>query len=261
MLTELADFPSESPAPPLPNDETVFVPCRKSAGGVTFEFVRVKVLLPEWPEQRTPGRQFTDSEEYWTGSRRPVWVSRAVSMLDALAVRISELTERCLERARAYNVSSREVAWLLGTCGAFAAAWFITGWLINVNYPVTALDARPVVLRMPDVARTVPPPDAKFSDVAPQRPITSPRRRSARAPGPFIGTLSVRSVPSGASVWVDQKPVGSTPLVGLQMRAGSHAIWIEHVGFPRWSAAVHVPANRRTEVAATLDAPLGRPSR
>lgn len=264
MPTEIAEFPSESEIPPQQSHDTTFVPSRKSANRVTFEFVRVKVL-PEWPEHKAIRRPSSDSEEYWTGSRRPAWLTRVVSMLDALAERIPELTARCVagirgqvEGIRAHNVTSRDLAGLFGTCAALAAPWFLAEPLVNLAYPATAPDARSIVLPMADAARTPPPPATSVLDHVPlQRQAASARRPGAVVARPFIGTLSIRSVPSGASVWVDQKPMGATPLVGLQIHAGSHAIRIDHAGFRRWSAAVRVPANTRTEVAAKLDAAPG----
>lgn len=261
MPPELADFPSESQQlAPHHSHESAFVTRTKSANRVTFEFVRVKEF-PEWPEHRALGHRSVDSEDYWTGSRRPVLVRRAVNFLDDLAVRLSELPGRYQERLRAHNVPRRTMAWLLGAC---AASWLMAEPFINIAYPATmAPDARPVVLPMAAPPRTPPAPAPDvFEAISSPRQTASPRQRGVAVARPFIGTLSIRSVPSGASVWVDQKPMGSTPLVGLRIRAGSHAIRIEHAGFQKWSAAVRVPADTRTDVAATLDAVnAGRVSR
>jgi hypothetical protein len=249
MLTELADFPSESDLPLQHRDEPLPVSRRKSANRVTFEFVR-----PEWPERSVIGHPSRPSRRHVNAPISRMWVTRAVATLDALDVRITALTARCLEHIKARPVSSQDAPRVLGTCAAIVASWFITGWLIDIAYPVTTPDARPVVLPIADIARTPPPPPMNVSEnLPPQRLTTSARRRGAPI-GRFVGALSIRSVPSGAWVWVDQTPIGPTPLVGIQMRAGSHAIRIEHAGFHRWSAAVHVPADKRTEVAATLDA-------
>jgi hypothetical protein len=90
---------------------------------------------------------------------------------------------------------------------------------------------------------------------APERP--SPTREAApttaRAPR-FVGTVSITSVPSGASVSINGKPAGVTPLRLPRQRAGSLAVQIAHDGFERWSAAVHVPADRLTNVTAKLRA-------
>ena len=67
-----------------------------------------------------------------------------------------------------------------------------------------------------------------------------------------VGTLSITSVPSGASVSINGKVSGVTPMKLPRQRAGSLAVQIAHDGFERWSAAVRVPADRLTEVTARL---------
>jgi hypothetical protein len=90
---------------------------------------------------------------------------------------------------------------------------------------------------------------------APQQ--RSPSRESAptatRRPR-FVGTLSITSVPSGASVSLNGKPAGVTPLKLPHQRAGSLAVQIMHDGFEPWSAAVRVPADQLTHVTAKLRA-------
>jgi len=92
--------------------------------------------------------------------------------------------------------------------------------------------------------------------------VSAPQQRSpAREPAPtttrssrYVGTLSITSVPSGASVSINGKPAGVTPLKLSGQRAGSLAVQIAHDGFERWSAAVQVPADRLTQVTARLRA-------
>jgi hypothetical protein len=76
-------------------------------------------------------------------------------------------------------------------------------------------------------------------------------RTPTPAPG-FIGQVAIQSSPPGASVFIDGKPVGETPMSSVRIRAGSHAIWIELPKYRRWTAAVNVPAGRTTRVDATL---------
>ena len=70
----------------------------------------------------------------------------------------------------------------------------------------------------------------------------------------FGGTLSIRSTPDKAQVRIDRERAGETPLVLRRLRAGSHAIWIEHEGYQRWTAGVNVPAYEVTQVTVTLKA-------
>jgi len=90
---------------------------------------------------------------------------------------------------------------------------------------------------------------------APQQ--RSPDRESAPTTArrsKFVGTLSITSVPSGASVSLNGKPAGKTPLRLPRQPAGSLAVQIRHDGFERWSAAVLVPADQLTQVTANLRA-------
>jgi PEGA domain len=68
----------------------------------------------------------------------------------------------------------------------------------------------------------------------------------------FVGTLSISSVPSGASVSINGKAAGVTPLRLPRQPAGSLAVQIAQDGFERWSAAVRVPADQLTQVTARL---------
>jgi PEGA domain len=68
----------------------------------------------------------------------------------------------------------------------------------------------------------------------------------------FVGFLAVESVPARAAVFINQQHVGETPLHLTRLRAGSHAIRIEHEGYERWTTSVLVPADTQTRVSATL---------
>lgn len=68
----------------------------------------------------------------------------------------------------------------------------------------------------------------------------------------FIGTLLVHSEPAGATVFIDRRPAGETPLRVASLPARSHTVWIEREGHERWTAAVLVPAGSLTRVDAKL---------
>jgi hypothetical protein len=68
----------------------------------------------------------------------------------------------------------------------------------------------------------------------------------------YFGTLEIASTPSGASVFVNGRAVGVTPLTLPRQRAGSLALTITRAGFNRWSSAVQVRSGVSTEVNATL---------
>jgi hypothetical protein len=71
--------------------------------------------------------------------------------------------------------------------------------------------------------------------------------------GRFIGVLVVDSRPPGASVFVDGKQAGKTPLEVSSVDAGSHALRIELDGYQRWTSAVRVVAGERNRVTASLE--------
>jgi hypothetical protein len=64
--------------------------------------------------------------------------------------------------------------------------------------------------------------------------------------------LLVQSDPAGATVYVDQRRVGQTPLEIPKLRAGSHAVWVESEGYVRWTAGVLVRYDSVTKVQPKL---------
>ena len=85
-------------------------------------------------------------------------------------------------------------------------------------------------------------------------------RRSGMEPAPpaptdeaGTGTLFVDSRPRGVRVLLDDRFVGTTPLVISGVRAGSHSVRLEQDGFAPSSSTVRVVGGRRTRVAASLE--------
>ena len=78
------------------------------------------------------------------------------------------------------------------------------------------------------------------------------RGRAAKAES-YTGSLSVRSQPPGARVFVDGRPAGTTPVVVPDVPAGSHAVRVDLIGFRRWAQAVQVVAGQRVRVTAALE--------
>jgi serine/threonine protein kinase len=85
--------------------------------------------------------------------------------------------------------------------------------------------------------------------------------RGSQAPAPaetesserFTGDLYVASRPPGATVFMDGKQVGTTPLSLRGVAIGSHAIRLEAAGYRRWSSAVRVVADQANRVTASLE--------
>jgi len=80
---------------------------------------------------------------------------------------------------------------------------------------------------------------------------SAPRAARPNAPR-YRGALAVNSMPNGASVFVNDRPVGRTPLVLNGMPTGSRVVRVELEGYRRWSSAVSVVANQRTRALAAL---------
>jgi hypothetical protein len=68
------------------------------------------------------------------------------------------------------------------------------------------------------------------------------------------GALSVKSNEDGATVLVDGKPIGKTPLASaLRVVAGPHRVRVEKAGFAPFEAAPSVAGKGTTNVAVTLE--------
>jgi hypothetical protein len=82
---------------------------------------------------------------------------------------------------------------------------------------------------------------------------TPPAPATPATVGRFVGALVVDSRPPGASVFVDGKLAGKTPVEVSSVDAGSHALRIELDGYQRWTSAVRVVAGERNRVTASLE--------
>ena len=103
------------------------------------------------------------------------------------------------------------------------------------------------------------PPAQSRQAAAPRRAAQAPTRRATVpaaaenvAPRSFVGDLTITSTPAGATVSINGRAAGVTPLVLRERPAGSVAVQIANDGFERWSASVQVRAGEMTNVFATL---------
>lgn len=99
-------------------------------------------------------------------------------------------------------------------------------------------------------------PPSRDSMTLATSPQSAPPRTSAPArvesPG-HRGSLVVRSTPAGATVFINNKPAGRTPLVVRSMPIGSRAVRLTLNGHTTWSRGVQVVAGQSTTVVAKLD--------
>jgi PEGA domain-containing protein len=74
----------------------------------------------------------------------------------------------------------------------------------------------------------------------------------SQPPQPFLGSITVSSTPEGASVFVNGRQVGTTPVVLPDLSVGSRALRLTMAGYDTWSASVRVVAGQQTTVSASL---------
>ena len=67
------------------------------------------------------------------------------------------------------------------------------------------------------------------------------------------GSVFVDSRPPGASVLVDNRSVGITPVLATDIPPGSHRIRIEHNGYQTWATTIDLPDAGHMRVAASLE--------
>ncbi len=70
--------------------------------------------------------------------------------------------------------------------------------------------------------------------------------------GKGIGRLSVSSIPSGATVYIDGLDVGKTPVVEYKLTKGEHRIKVAKGGYIEYEKDVDIKAEERRQVSAQL---------
>jgi PEGA domain-containing protein/protein kinase-like protein len=93
-------------------------------------------------------------------------------------------------------------------------------------------------------------------------PAPSPSRSATAAPalpagtpttGRATGALAVDSRPTGARVFLDGKPIGTTPLMVPSVAPGEHAIRLELDGYRSWTSSVRMVGAESNRVTASLE--------
>jgi hypothetical protein len=122
-------------------------------------------------------------------------------------------------------------------------------------------ETRRVVITNERPARTL---DVRLSAAAaapaaaPARPAAPSTPASLGKPAATTGELSVDSRPSGASVTINGRASGNTPLVFNDLAPGEYRILIEMPGYREFATTVRVVAGERTRAAASLTALVER---
>ena len=106
--------------------------------------------------------------------------------------------------------------------------------------PPAVAVATTLVAETGKVETTALPPPPSLRPAAPSRPR-------------YQGSLRINSQPASATVFVNNKVVGQTPLVLSSLPVGSRAVRLELSGYAPWSRSVQVVANQSANVTARLE--------
>ena len=193
----------------------------------------------------------------------------------ALAVNADDApapAEWIADRARIDRTRAREAAFIAMAVLAALACGILLSSIARTpeqqtDLVPTLVTARTVQVTEPAAAPYIPQPDLRDRTAAqtPERvaaqPTASPAPNAiAQAASThasavkinFTGELVVDSVPAGATVLINQRPVGTTPLRLTDYPAGSYAVWVERDGYQRWTAGVRVQAKTTTHIRPLL---------
>lgn len=128
-----------------------------------------------------------------------------------------------------------------------------------------AVPSRPTPnVERPAPRATVPAPRLNAERQTPPRAAArqapTPARGAALRPAPepaapvaLIGSLRVESRPAGATVVLDGRRVGVTPLSLNNLEVGDHPIALELQGFRRWATSVKIVGGQQVRVGASLE--------
>jgi hypothetical protein len=113
-----------------------------------------------------------------------------------------------------------------------------------------------VTLTAQDASRTIDARlEAKARGGASLRPSTPEPAVPPRPAPPVVttGSLYVDSRPRGATVVVDGKEMGQTPLTLAEVALGAHVVRIEMTGKKSWSSLARVTAGKMERVTGSLE--------
>ena len=121
--------------------------------------------------------------------------------------------------------------------------------LVATDRPERTLPAAPPAGPRPDAPRPATPrPATPQPSETPAAPRAAPERA---APEPAAGSLTVASEP-WATVRIDGRAVGTTPVGPLPLPAGRHTVTLENPGFPPYETVLSVAPGEAARVAVSL---------
>ena len=169
-----------------------------------------------------------------------------------------------LERTRS-AVWPLLLALVVGLAIGFAGGFFAGGSSAGPREQVAAVAPAPTPApaAAPPAASVAASPAAKeFTEgtVAaaalapkPAKPALKSETRNLKSAAGRAGSLAIVTRPAGASVYLDGKLVGKTPLNLPSVAVGSHAIRLAHNGYRRWASSVKIAAGEQHKVTASLE--------
>jgi hypothetical protein len=212
-------------------------------------------LLQFEPEDPGVGRR-----EHAATSVRPSSISP--SMRGEPAAR----RQRKIELPPVPRSKARRSLWTVvvsATCGSVLVAVI----LMQITAPSPMASPKPVVppAPAPPTVQTAAPVE-RSTDTKPVAPVrVEPRSRGIAAPVPpsstasrpvagtrFYGSLAIDSIPVGARVFINNEPVGVTPLVLAEIPVGSRAVRLEADEHAPLSSTIRVVAGQQAYLSATL---------
>jgi hypothetical protein len=104
-----------------------------------------------------------------------------------------------------------------------------------------APEDRRVTVGTSDAARAL---TVRLTPVKPAPPAPSARQTAS---------LAIESRPAGASVFLDGRLVGKTPLSLPRVMVGDHDVRLEHEGYKRWMSSIRVMAGESNRATASLE--------
>jgi hypothetical protein len=129
----------------------------------------------------------------------------------------------------------------------------------SMTAPAPTATAPPPPAAAPATREPVPTPPPATAMPAAKKPATKapstakPQPSRSKPTPSFVGSLSVASRPAGATVKLDGRTVGKTPLTLRGVAAGSHAVRIELEGYRVWSTSTRVASGQVQKVNASLE--------
>jgi hypothetical protein len=282
----LLDFPSELDLPCTHQS-----PHRPPGHPLILEFVselprRAQATAPSEPESRRPRRRLGPrlrvalrrrlrATARLVASLLPGWRDTAQGFVSAVAAR----AQTVVNGTRAFTVKPVSpttfapfiggtlfggvTMLVMGTLSGEPAPQVLSRSLTSATATVQAQTATVSAL-MPTLARTASTSRSSQPWIAagPFTPAESPgglpwtrlavpgtRRAASRI---SEGSVAIASRPQGGRVYLNNVPVGTTPLTLTRQRVGSRALRVEMDGYQRWSGVIQIRTGQRTAVAADL---------